>query len=266
MPERGCAGPAASTARRSGTRRGFAGSLLARTEYRFGLVLVLLLMTFVVLMVGSSSHWLRPVTVALAGTTLIAALFAADVSIRLRRAAAVLTVAAFATALSTLGLDRSGDGTAALLCAGLVALAPVSIARSVVRRRVVDVQTVLAALTIYVLLGMLWAFVYGVLGGFGDAPFFAQQVTPSSADYLYFSFITQTTVGYGDLSAANNPGRALAVLEALIGQLYLVTIVAVVVSRLTPRATGHTARTSVPDDETIHPSGPTSTPPDPPPT
>jgi hypothetical protein len=211
-------------------------NLLARTEYRFGLVLVLLLATFVVLMIGSSSTWMRPVVVALAGTTLVAALFAAGVSLRLRRVAAVIGAAAFLTSVSTVGLDRHGEGLAALLSAALVAFAPIAIARSVIRRRVIDVQTVLAALTIYVLLGMLWGFVYVIFGNFGTAPFFAQPVVPTSADYLYFSFITQSTVGYGDLSAATNPGRACAVLEALIGQLYLVTIVAVVVSRLRPRA------------------------------
>ena len=218
------------------------GGLLARTEYRFGLVLVLLLTTFVVLMIGSSSTWMRPVVVALAGTTLVAALFAADVSIRLRHLATIVSAGAFIAALSTVGLGRTGDGLAALLSAALVTVAPIAIARSVVRRRVIDVQTVLAALTIYVLLGMLWAFVYSVLGHFGSSPFFAQPVVPTSADYLYFSFITQTTVGYGDLSAATNSGRACAVLEALIGQLYLVTIVAVVVSRLRPRGDDEPAR------------------------
>jgi hypothetical protein len=178
---------------------------------------------------------MRPVVVALAGTTLVAALFAADVSVRLRRLAAIASAAAFVTALSTVGLGRQGDGLAALLSASLVTLAPIAIARSVVRRRVIDVQTVLAALSIYVLLGMLWAFVYSILGNFGSSPFFAQPVVPTSADYLYFSFITQTTVGYGDLSATGNAGRACAVLEALVGQLYLVTIVALVVSRLRPR-------------------------------
>ena len=93
----------------------------------------------------------------------------------------------------------------------------------------------MAALCIYVLLGMLWAFIYQAIGAFSDDPFFAQPVSATSADYLYFSFVTQTTVGYGDLSAATNPGRAFAVLEALLGQLYLVTVVALVVSRLRPR-------------------------------
>src|SRR6476660_7868156 len=176
MPDNGRRDVTAPTGRRDDDRRRFrsGGDLLARTEYRFGLVLVLLLVTFVVLMIGSSSKWVRPLTIALSGTTLIAALFAADVSIAVRRVAAIVAAAAFITSLTTLGLGRSGEGTAALLCAGLVALAPAAIARSVVRRRLIDVQTVLAALSIYVLLAMFWAFVYGILGGFGHADFFEQ--------------------------------------------------------------------------------------------
>jgi hypothetical protein len=211
------------------------GGVLARTEYRFGLVLVLLLATFVVLMVGTSARWVRPVTVALTGTTLVAALFAADVSARLRRIAVVVTIGAFVAEVSLVGLGHSGEGAAGLLNAALVAVAPFAIARSVIRRRVIDTRTVMAALCIFVLLGMLWAFVYTALGAYSSTPFFAQTDTATSADYLYFSFITQTTVGYGDLSAAANPGRACAVLEALIGQLYLVTVVALVVSRIQPR-------------------------------
>src|SRR5262249_43262864 len=218
--------------------RPLGAALLARTEYRFGLVLVSLLATFVVLMVGSSSRWVRPVSVALTGTTLVAALFAADPPLRLRRIAATVSVVAFITSLSIAGLDRSGDGIAAMLDLALVALAPVAIARAVIRRRVFDVQTVMAALCIYVLLGLQWAYVYAAIGGLGASPFFAQPATPTSAHYLYFSFITQTTVGYGDLSAVTNPGRACAVLEALVGQLYLVTIVALVVSRVRRREEG----------------------------
>jgi hypothetical protein len=109
------------------------------------------------------------------------------------------------------------------------------IARSAIRRRVIDVRTIMAALCIYVLLGMLWAFVFGAIGNITSTAFFVQQAHPANADYLYFSFITQLTVGYGDLTAASNLGRACAVLEALIGQIYLVTVVAVLVTRLVPR-------------------------------
>ncbi len=93
-------------------------------------------------------------------------------------------------------------------------------------------RTVLGAVCIFVLLGMMFAFVYAALDGITSAPFFVQTSQATTPDFLYFSFITQTTVGYGDFTAAADLGRALAVLEAVIGQLYLVTIIAVLVSRL----------------------------------
>jgi Ion channel len=208
----------------------------AASGYRFGVVLLLLLMTFVVLMTGSTSAWTRPLTVVLTGATLLAALLAADVSLRVRRIVAVAVAIAAIASLALVGLGRSGEAIEGILDAMLVVFAPIAIARSVYRRRVIDVRTILAALCVYVLLGMLWAFVYTAVGNIGSTNFFAQAVEPTSADYLYFSFITQLTVGYGDLTAAGNLGRSFAVLEALLGQIYLVTIVAVLVSRLVPHA------------------------------
>jgi Ion channel len=196
---------------------------------------MLLLGTFVFLMAASTSKWVRPVGVALTGTTLLAALFAADISPRLRRLAALVASVAFIGSFSLVAFGSSGEGAGALLNAGLVAVAPIAIATSVFRRRVIDVQTILAALCIYVLAGMLWSYIYVAIGDFQSSAFFAQSIQPTSADFLYFSFITMLTVGYGDLTAAGNLGRALAVLEALFGQIYLVTIVALLVSRLVPR-------------------------------
>jgi len=116
-----------------------------------------------------------------------------------------------------------------------VATTPVVIARALWRRQLIDVRTVLGAVCIYVLLGMMFAFVYAAINGIGNDPFFVQTAHATTPDFLYFSFITQTTVGYGDFTAAGDLGRALAVVEALTGQLYLVTIIAVLVSRLSGR-------------------------------
>jgi hypothetical protein len=214
---------------RPGDRRAEGG------EYRFGLVLLLLLLTFVVLMTGSTSTWLRPLTVTLTGLTLLAALSAADVSRRVRRTALITVVLAALASLSLVPLDKSGAAIEGMLNAGLVCFAPIAIARSAIRRHVIDARTILAALCVYVLIGMLWAFIYSAQGNIGSSDFFVQPGVRTSADYLYFSFITQLTVGYGDLTAASNFGRSLAVLEALFGQIYLVTVVAVLVSRLVPR-------------------------------
>jgi hypothetical protein len=174
---------------------------MGRVESRYGLVLVLLLVTFVVLMVGGSGRWLRLLTVALTGATLVAALFAAGNSPRVCRGAAIISTAGFVVALILVRHGRSGEGAVAVVGAALVAAAPVAIARSALRRGVVDSRTVMAALSIYVLVAMFWAFVYTGVGRFGSEPFFAQVDKATSADFLY-----------------------------------LVTVVAVVVSRLRPRS------------------------------
>ena len=213
----------------NGSRVGFR----QRAEYRFGLVLLLLLATFTFMAAGLTGAWTGVVTVLLQGATLIAALSAAQVARRLVRLAAVVTVGALVVAAATAPTSGTEpSGFVALLNALLVGLAPVAIAWSIVRRRRIDVQTVLGALCIYVLLGMFWAFAFAAIGAFGSDPFFAQEANPTSASYLYFAYVTLTTVGYGDLTASGNLGRALAVLDALLGQIYLVTVVALLVSRL----------------------------------
>jgi len=201
--------------------------------YRFGIVLLFLLATFVFLACGFTGRWVHSVTVSLQGITLLAGLVASNVSRRLVRIALVVVVVAFVGSLVTATLEqKTGAGISALLSVMLVAVAPVAIARSIWKRRVIDVHTVLGAVCIYVFLGMLWAFLYTAIGGLGTEAFFAEPVKTTSADYLYFSYVTLTTVGYGDLTAADGLGRALAVLEALLGQIYLVTIVALLVSNL----------------------------------
>src|SRR5260221_3380738 len=85
---------------------------------------------------------------------------------------------------------------------------------------------------------MLFAFLYAAIDALTDASFFVQTSHATTQDFLYFSYVTQTTVGYGDYTARGDLGRALAVLEAVGGQLYLVTVIAVLVSRLSGQALG----------------------------
>lgn len=204
--------------------------------YKFGIVLILLFTTFIVEAVGRNGAWYRTLTVGLQGATLVAAFLAAGVGRRLMRIATLVALVAFITALvAALSGSPAKSGWFQILSLLLVVAAPVVIARSIIQRGVVDIHTVLGALCIYVMLGMMWAFVFGAIDGFLSEPFFAQTAHATTADYLYFSFVTLTTVGYGDLTAAGGLGRALAVLEALFGQLYLVTIVAMLVARMATR-------------------------------
>jgi hypothetical protein len=79
---------------------------------------------------------------------------------------------------------------------------------------------------------MLFSFAYGSAAKLGSGFFFAQGTDGTAAIRLYFSYITMATVGYGDYTVAGDLGRTLAVLEGLLGQLYLVTVVALLVGRL----------------------------------
>jgi Ion channel len=201
--------------------------------YRFGIVLALLLATFIFLASGPEGDWVPFVSGILQGATLLAALSAAGVSGRVWRIVLVIVVVAQIASLAVwLSGIESDSGVLLVVNALLVVAAPIVIARALLRRGVIDIKTVMGALCIYVLLGMLWAFTFAAIAAFQSAPFFAQENHATVADFLYFSFVTLTTTGYGDLTAAEGAGRAVAVLEALVGQLYLVTIVAVVVSRL----------------------------------
>lgn len=202
--------------------------------YQYGYVLALLAMTFVVMAAGPPDGWTRITTVLLQGLTLLAALLASRVRRVFFRFAAVVSLVSLVAAVASVAIDngRNPSGGFYLLNVLLVATVPWVIARALWRRKLIDVRTVLGAVCIYVLLGMLYAFLYAAIDALSSGPFFVQTAHATTPDFLYFSYITQTTVGYGDFTAKGDLGRALAVLEAMGGQLYLVTIIAVLVSRL----------------------------------
>jgi voltage-gated potassium channel len=114
-----------------------------------------------------------------------------------------------------------------LLPAGLLVTAtlPVTVSRVLHHRRV-SFETVLGALCAYVLIGLLFAFVYLAVNELRSEPFFAQPGPHTQGEFLYFSFVALTTLGFGDLSPSVGLPQALTVVEALIGSIFLVTLVA----------------------------------------
>ena len=117
----------------------------------------------------------------------------------------------------------------------LYVAAPIIIIRRLVQRRAADTQTLLGAIAAYLMAGMAFAFVYRALGTLQAGPFFGSQGEGSFSQDLFFSFTTLTTTGYGNLVPDANPGQTWPSLEMLIGQLFLVTAVARVVSAWQPR-------------------------------
>jgi Ion channel len=213
---------------------------LARWEHRYGLVLLSILCSLVFQLAAPDQDWARLVTIVLQGGTLVLALYASQANPVIERLAnVVVTIAVLGSAAALIGFGTLGATGGRLVAVLLVALAPPAIARGVVKgvrtEGAVTMHTMFGVLCIYLLIGMLFAYAYALVGDAQSTPFFASQISADISDYLYFSFATMTTVGYGDLVAATDLGRSVAIAEALIGQIYLVTVVAVIVGGLSRR-------------------------------
>jgi voltage-gated potassium channel Kch len=100
----------------------------------------------------------------------------------------------------------------------------------------VDRERMAAALSLYLLLGLIFALVFAVIAELlpGSFHFAAIRSADSAAkplaDMVYFSFVTLATLGYGDIVPLSSSAKGLAILEAIIGQMYLVVVVARLVS------------------------------------
>lgn len=111
-----------------------------------------------------------------------------------------------------------------------------------IRTEGVTIQAVCAGLASYLLVGMVFADVIGAIADATSGPYFAQGLDGTSGDRIYFSFITLTTTGYGDFTPRTEVGRSLSTLEVLVGQIYLVVVVALLVGNLRRRDAGTDAR------------------------
>ncbi|TDI46195.1 MAG: two pore domain potassium channel family protein [Acidobacteria bacterium] len=112
----------------------------------------------------------------------------------------------------------------------------------VIREGRVTSHHIQGAVAVYLMLGLVWGFTYSVIELRHPGSFTLPDATRSTdgpedtgdkntRELIYFSFVTLTTLGYGDVSPVNSGARALAILEALVGQLYLVILIARLVSR-----------------------------------
>jgi voltage-gated potassium channel len=194
----------------------------------YATLLVLLLANFFLLEVVQDERWGAIGSTLLSAAALVVAISDPDTGHKVERRHWIsIAVCVLLAPIVLVVNSREVVGLTYLLPAALLVTAtlPVTLTR-VLRHQRVTHETVLGALCTYVLLGLLFAFAYLALDLVRDAPFFAQPGPHQESEYLYFSFVTITTLGFGDLSPAVGLPQALTALEALLGSVFLVTLVA----------------------------------------
>ena len=206
------------------------GSRLKRLggSHSYGVLLPVIAITFVFTVAAPDEEWARDVMLLLETSLFASALWASGLAWMRTAVAPVL----FAVALAVLQLVVGGhtaNGLVWVLNGALMAGTVAVIALGVVDQGEINRQSLTGAVCIYLLLGFMFMFLYGAIASFDSDPFFAQGTDGTPGIRLYFSYVTLATLGYGDYTAAESLGRSLSVAEALCGQLYLVTVVALLV-------------------------------------
>jgi hypothetical protein len=209
-----------------------------RIHYRFGIVLGLIVVTIAFGLAAPEGDGARFVAVALQGAVLVAAVLASRAHpgvVTFAIVAAVVGVVG--TGVALVGTEKFGDASSELCALAYIVLTPPAIVTGLRKQfrdaGTVTLQTMFGVLCLYLLIGLMFSVSFAAVQILSNQDFFT-TIHGQRDDFLYFSYSTLSTVGYGDLTAATDLGRSLAITEALVGQLYLVTVVAVIVSNLRP--------------------------------
>lgn len=207
--------------------------------HSYWVVLGALGVTFFFAALAPDAAWAAAVLVLIETATLVLALRTAGWKVTQSPTVFGLVALGFTAAIADILWNTSAMNGVLGVLGGLLTLALATvIALGAVEQGEVNSKSVAGAICVYVLIGLVFTFLFSVVAALGHGAFFAQGTDGTRALRLYFSFVTLATLGYGDYSPAGDFGHMLAVIEALIGQLYLVTVVAVVVTRI-----GHPQRT-----------------------
>jgi hypothetical protein len=209
---------------------------LASHRERYGLLLGAIIAAFAIQGIAEPGTVEEVFVSVLLGATLLLALWVADTKPRVMWPAVVIVAVLILVSVVEAANGNVGGGATRIANALLVGLAPPAVVIGVIRslraRQAVTLEAVFGVLCVYILLGMFFAAVYGTIDRLGGAPFFAGGQEATVARCIYFSFTNLTTLGYGDFTARSNLGHTLSVSEALLGQVYLVTVVSLIVANL----------------------------------
>jgi hypothetical protein len=215
--------------------------------HRYGIVLAVGLATVLFLIIAPETSWSRAIGLLFSGGMLLVVIATSRGSVRLRERMGVGLILATIALVTSVAFDwipqALGTATSAVLI--LTTLGQLARGLAVLLRvRGVTVQAVAGALAVYLLLGIVFSFAITTMAKIDGGSYFAQGADGTESQRVYFSFTSMTTTGFGDLTPAQRGGRAVAVLEMLTGQIYLVTIISLLVGNLRRRREAEDAAAS----------------------
>jgi hypothetical protein len=204
-----------------------AATVTAR-QGRFGLLLLVLVGTYL-MSAFSKGRLIDGLQVVLFGGAAVLAVRNSGaprrrvhlIAIGLAGGTAIMLIVSLSPATGSVGTGAANiwTGLILLFAAGVIV-------RRVLSFSTVTIQSIYGVLSAYLIIGLMFAAFYAAIDHLGGGNFFAHGQPDKTQTYQYFSFTTLTTLGYGDFTAGGNGGRAVAVLEALTGQIFLATLVA----------------------------------------
>jgi hypothetical protein len=201
----------------------------------FGLVFALVIATYVVTSLLGNNGWQAIIVMLFVSATSVVALTSSKVAPHWVHLAIYVSLVGLALALIT-AISGEDDwlGVGGFVQVALLTAAMVAVLIRVVGTAEVNARTILGAISVYTVLGLLFAFCFEAVGRLEHYPFFENHPVLHHSDYIFFSYTTLTTTGYGDLVPGGQPGRMIAGLEMMIGQIFLVTLVAGLVALWRP--------------------------------
>jgi hypothetical protein len=206
-----------------------------RINDAFGLVLILVLITYVLASLLSNRGWDAVILSAAASATSVVALVSSHARPRAVRAALALSLLAVAlVAIAAASDEHTWLNIGSMIEICLLTAGMLAVLRRVVTSAEIGFRTILGAISFYTVLGILFTFAYSTIDRVQGGTFFEGGHVASGGDFIFFSYTTLTTTGYGNLVPGGQPGRMLAGLEMMIGQIFLVTLVASLVSLWRP--------------------------------
>ncbi|MGH2884841.1 MAG: ion channel, partial [Solirubrobacteraceae bacterium] len=209
----------------------------SEAPFRYGVVLGLVAAFMVLEVLSPDTHWARAAGIALAGGALSVSVATSRERADVRRARTLLVGGVALVVAIAIAAGLLSDAVTFIAGTVIVAAIPLALGGGLIRlinHEGVTIQAVAGALAIYLLIGMLFASAIGFIIAVDSSPYFTQSHV-NNGDVVYYSFTVMTTTGFGDYTAAQPIGHALAVLEMLIGQLYLVTVLGILIGNFAGR-------------------------------